>query len=191
MNESLWCGDEGCEVEWKKSNKKNKNSGVYLWLFRQNGAHEGPLTFILCTARWNGSEREVLMGFACYYSACYVTAWLGRRSPSTSRSICMNLPVLLSTALCVVMVIFVRTIASSRLLHSGPICERIPARRCNYSNKHHVCSMWEVIWLHCSLWSRGSFDAPAPTAPSFDWPKKINEITSRDLLCGSILQDLQ
>lgn len=40
---------------------------VYLRLFRQNEAYEGPLTSILCTARWNGSEREVLMGFACYY----------------------------------------------------------------------------------------------------------------------------
>lgn len=58
----------------KQQQKKEKKSGVYLQLFRQNGAHEGPLTSILCMARWNGSERELLMGFACYYSACYVTA---------------------------------------------------------------------------------------------------------------------
>lgn len=146
-------------VRWRE---KKLKSGVYLRLFRQNGAHEGPLTSILCMARWNVSERELLMGFACYYSTCYVTAWLGRRSPSTSRPICMNLPPFqLSTALCVVMVIFARTtIASSGRLHSGPICERIPARRHNYNNKQHVRSMREVIRLDCGLGLTGSFDTP-------------------------------
>lgn len=55
-------------------------------------------------------------------------------------SICMHLPVPFSAALCVVMVIFMKKIASSRLLRSGPICGRIPEQRHNNGNEH-ICTV--------------------------------------------------